>query len=298
MKILISKLPASGWWSSGIPKYQDNPAMREGAKPNHNKLVAERERLISILKKENQTILEIDFPTKLDQKNPKHDFIFVRDQFISNQSDLVLILRSGERLRRIENIVMGDILNKFNYNIINMPDVPGLRADGGEFYFCVKENILFSGIQRNTLSGINYVVETFKIDELLILDGKGYHLDTFFTPVLDSQNLLCATIVCDEILTSKSRKDLYEFSKKRNLPIFKVPLKDSIDNHQYENAKFLEEKNSAFICNENNLENNLKELIYKIVKEPKLITKMKKNISRISLSDNQNIILENILSND
>ena len=228
MKILISKLPESGWWSSGIPKYQDNPAMREGARPNHNKLVAERERLISILKKENQTIIEIDFPTKLDQKNPKHDFIFVRDQFISNQSDLVLILRSGERLRRIENIVMGDILNKFNYNIINMPDVPGLRADGGEFYFCLEENILFSGIQRNTLSGINYVVETLKIDELLILDGKGYHLDTFFTPVLNSQNLLCATIVCDEILTSKSRNDLYEFSKKRNLPIFKVPLKDSI----------------------------------------------------------------------
>ena len=228
MKILISKLPASGWWSSGIPKYQDNPAMREGARPNHNKLVAERERLISILKKENQTIIEIDFPTKLDQKNPKHDFIFVRDQFISNQSDLVLILRSGERLRRIENIVMGDILNKFNYNIINMPDVPGLRADGGEFYFCIKDNILFSGIQRNTLSGINYVVETLKIDELLILDGKGYHLDTFFTPVLNSQNLLCATVVCDEILTNKSKRDLYEFSKRRNLPIFKVPLKDSI----------------------------------------------------------------------
>ena len=109
-----------------------------------------------------------------------------------------------------------------------MPDIPGLRADGGEFYFCAKENILFSGIQRNTLSGINYVIETLKIDELLILDGKGYHLDTFFTPVLNSQNLLCATIVCDEILTSKSRNDLYEFSKKRNLPIFKVPLKDSI----------------------------------------------------------------------
>ena len=228
MKILISKLPASGWWRSGIPKYQDNPAMREGERPNHNKLVAERDKLISILKRENQTIIEIDFPTKLDQKNPKHDFIFVRDQFISNQRDLVLILRSGERLRRIENIVMGNILNKFNYNIINMPDIPGLRADGGEFYFCAKENILFSGIQRNTLSGINYVVETLKIDELLILDGKGYHLDTFFTPVLNSQNLLCATIVCDEILTYKSKRDLYEFSKKRNLPIFKVPLKDSI----------------------------------------------------------------------
>ncbi len=183
MKILISKLPASGWWSSGIPKYQDNPAMREGERPNYNKLVVEREKLISILKKENQTIIEIEFPTSLDQKNPKHDFIFVRDQFISNQRDLVLILRSGERLRRVENVVMGDILNKFNYNTITMPNKPGLRADGGEFYFCAKENILFSGIQRNTLSGINYVVEALKIDELLILDGKGYHLDTFFTPV-------------------------------------------------------------------------------------------------------------------
>ena len=228
MKILISRLPASGWWSSGIPKYQDNPAMREGERPNHNKLVVEREKLISILKKENQTIIEIDFPTSLDQENPKHDFIFVRDQFISNQRGLVLILRSGERLRRIENIVMGEILNKFNYDIINMPNSPGLRADGGEFYFCAKENILFSGIQRNTRSGINYVVKTLKIDELLILDGKGYHLDTFFTPVLNNQNLLCATIVCDELLTNKSRRDLNEFSKRRDLPIFKVPLKDSI----------------------------------------------------------------------
>ncbi len=228
MKILISKLPLSGWWNSGIPKYQDNPAMREGKKPNLDKLVTEREKLISILEKENQNIIEIDFPASLDQQNPKHDFIFVRDQFISNQRGLVLILRSGERLRRIENIVMGEILNKFNYDIINMPNSPGLRADGGEFYFCAKENILFSGIQRNTRSGINYVVKTLKIDELLILDGKGYHLDTFFTPVLNNQNLLCATIVCDELLTNKSRRDLNEFSKRRDLPIFKVPLKDSI----------------------------------------------------------------------
>ena len=102
---------------------------------------------------------------------------------------------------------------------------------------------------------------------------------------------------CDLLISRAGALSVSEVCETNNIAIF-VPLKDSIDNHQYENAKFLEEKNSAFICNENNLENNLKELIYKIVKEPKLITKMKKNISRISLSDNQNIILENILSND
>ena len=102
---------------------------------------------------------------------------------------------------------------------------------------------------------------------------------------------------CDLLISRAGALSVSEVCETNNIAIF-VPLKDSIDNHQYENAKFLEEKNSAFICNENNLENNLKELIYKIVKEPKLITKMKKNISRISLSDNQNIILENILSNE
>ena len=60
------------------------------------------------------------------------------------------------------------------------------------------------------------------------MDGKGYHLDTFFTPVLNSESILCAIIVCDEILTNKSKTDLYEFSKRRKVPIFKVPLKDSI----------------------------------------------------------------------
>ena len=102
---------------------------------------------------------------------------------------------------------------------------------------------------------------------------------------------------CDLLISRAGALSVSEVCETNNIAIF-VPLKDSIDNHQYENAKFLKEKDSAFICNENNLEKNLKELIYKIVKEPKLITKMKKNISRISLSDNQNIILENILSND
>ena len=30
MKIVLSKLPKSGWWNKGVPKYPDNPAMKEG----------------------------------------------------------------------------------------------------------------------------------------------------------------------------------------------------------------------------------------------------------------------------
>ena len=42
MKIVISKLPKSGWWQNGIPKYDDKPAMVEGAIPDLN--VVEKER--------------------------------------------------------------------------------------------------------------------------------------------------------------------------------------------------------------------------------------------------------------
>ena len=46
MKILISKLPKSGWWNSGIPNYKDNPAMKKGVVPDFNTLNMEREHLI------------------------------------------------------------------------------------------------------------------------------------------------------------------------------------------------------------------------------------------------------------
>ncbi len=47
MNILISKLPNSGWWASGIPKYKDNPAMVEGAIPDMELLLRERQNIIS-----------------------------------------------------------------------------------------------------------------------------------------------------------------------------------------------------------------------------------------------------------
>ena len=228
MKILISKLPLSGWWNSGIPKYKDNPAMQKGLKPDLNKLETERNNLIKILKNENYDVIEIEFPKILDKKNPKHDFIFVRDQFISNQDNTIIILRSGEPLRRAENLIMKKILEKKGYHTIQMPDKKGMRADGGEFYYCTKENILFSGIQRNTRSGINYVAKNLKINKLIILNGKGYHLDTFFSPVLNKKNILCAVIACCSILTKQSKKCLYDFCNKKQIPIFDIPVQDAI----------------------------------------------------------------------
>ena len=145
MQILISRLPLSGWWQDGIPKYDDNPAMVEGAIPDLNILNKERTTLISIIKENGHKVIEIDFPVELDDQNPKHDFVFIRDSFISDQNGTAIILRAGEISRRIENRVIKDSLKSLGMKIKEIPDQPGIRADGGEFYYCAKDKILFCG---------------------------------------------------------------------------------------------------------------------------------------------------------
>ena len=69
MKIVLSKLPESGWWKSGIPQYKDNPAMKKGQIPINSLLIKERDALIKAIQKEGHEIIELDFPKQLDSKN-------------------------------------------------------------------------------------------------------------------------------------------------------------------------------------------------------------------------------------
>ncbi len=228
MRILISSLPKSGWWHSGIPKYPDNPAMKEGAIPNKSVIEIERQTLIDIIKHEGHEIVEITFPETLDARDLKHDFVFVRDQFITDQKGKAIILRAGEPSRRIENIEMDRLLSQMDLEIHHIPDVPGVRADGGEFYYCAADNVLFSGMQRNTQPGIDAVADIMDVNELVILNGSGYHLDTFFTPVLGADGKICSLIICKSILTEPSLKDLNDYVSSANIPVFDIPIQDAI----------------------------------------------------------------------
>ena len=228
MKIVLSKLPTSGWWTNGIPKYEDNPAMIEGAIPDIELLNKERKNLITSVINTGIEIVELDFPTELDQNEPKHDFVFIRDPFISDQNGLVIILRAGEPQRRIENKLVKKCLESLDLKIIEMPNKTGMRADGGEFYFCKKNSVLFSGIKRNTTAGAEFVAERLNINELVILEGQGFHLDTFFTPVLNSSGYICSLVACTAVMTTESKSALYKFSDNLDIPIFEIPPDDAI----------------------------------------------------------------------
>lgn len=228
MRILLSKLPPSGWWQKGVPKYDDNPAMIRGSIPDLNILESERSQLISIIKDAGHEVFELDFPQVLDRDNPKHDFIFIRDPFISDQNGTAIILRAGEPSRRLENEIIKSSLETLEMNILQMPDRRGLRADGGEFYYCAKEKILFSGLQRNTINGADYVAGALNVEEMVLLQGEGFHLDTFFTPCINNKGEIAALIICNKLLSDNSKKHLYQFADNRGIHVFDIPKKDAI----------------------------------------------------------------------
>ena len=54
-------------------------------------------------------VVEIDFPYFLDKKNNEqrqHDFVFVRDLFVSNQNGKMIISKFSEKARQDESDIM------------------------------------------------------------------------------------------------------------------------------------------------------------------------------------------------
>ena len=228
MKIAISSLPKKPWWSDGIIGYKDNPFMKNGTVPNQNLLIKERLNLITTLKKNKIEVIEFPFPKILEESKFGHDYVFMRDSFISDLNGNVLMLKFAEKKREAETEIVANELEKLNFNLKELPTEKNILAEGGEFYFCPKDKLLFSGINRNTIAGAEYVASFLNANELILIDTPSFHLDTVFTTVFDKQGVLSAMIVCEELITKDSFKNLEKISIKLNVNIITIPAKDSI----------------------------------------------------------------------
>ena len=228
MKVAISALPKKSWWSDGIISYDDNPFMKNGVIPNQNILMKERINLIKKLKSNGIKIIEFPFPKDLEETKYGHDYVFLRDTFISDMKGNALILKFAEKKRDAETKIIADHLEKLNFNIVELPPKKNIFAEGGEFYFCPKDSLLFSGVNRNTIAGAEHVASFLNVDELVIVDAHAFHLDTVFTTVLDEKGALAAFIICKDLITADSFKNIKKISQKLNVEIIDISMEDSI----------------------------------------------------------------------
>ena len=228
MKIAISKLPNNPWWGTGVISYKDNPVMRDRVIPDQDLLIRERLNLINTMKNNKLDVVEFSFPKELENNKYGHDYVFIRDTFISDLNGNALLLKFSQKNRNAESQMISGYLEKLDFNIKELPNKKNMFAEGGEFYYCPKENLLFSGVTRNSISGAEEVASFLKVNELIIVKTKAFHLDTVFTTVFDHDGSLCAVIVCKKLISKNSMERLDEFASSTNIKIFNIPSHDAI----------------------------------------------------------------------
>jgi len=231
MKLLISKLPKHDWWGHGTPIYENNPAMKEGVVPNQELVKIEMFMMSKLFSQLPVEVIEIDFPYFLDQQKieqRQHDFVFVRDLFVSDQTGNVIISKFKEKARQVEADIMQVMLNSMGYKTIRIPENSTATAEGGEFYYCPGDGVLFSGACRNNVEGAEWVAQEFNVEELVIMKSNAFHLDTLFTPVINKDNKLVAVIGCTTLMEKESVDNLRQFAKRKNIELVEVPPEDAI----------------------------------------------------------------------
>ena len=202
-----------------------------GVRPNQVLVQKEWKTLSQMLTETSLALDVIPFPSKLDGMNSKkwkHDFVFVRDLYVGNQRGDVVIARFREKERQAEVKIIEEWLMDQDVKVHTLPNDNNYFIEGGEFYYCSNENILFAGESRNSRKGNEKTAELLDVEDLVILRSDSFHLDTLCTPVFNSDNQLCLLIACTALLEKESVDQLNKMTRNRNIPILEIPPEESI----------------------------------------------------------------------
>ena len=109
----------------------------------------------------------------------------------------------------------------------------------------------------------------------------------------DLNKLLIKTDLC---ITRGGASSLAELSLLK-VPFISIPLSSSMDNHQYENAKFYEAQNSCWIINQKDFEKQKFEiLLSQIITNKEEYLLKKKNLENLNFQNTWINVNQNLLS--
>ena len=221
--ISVSSLPKNGWWSNGIVAYHDNDMMSNGAIPNQELLKKEHKNLIEILQKHSLDTIIIPFKSELET-NKKYDFVFMRDHFLCNANKDIVIcnMKLSERMNEGEYVI--STLKDLQYKVSFLDD--NCIAEGGEFFFLPKENILLAGQCRNNLRGAEQMAEKLKVSNLHIINSSGYHLDTSISPIFNDEYDCIGLICAREVFSDNEINNLRSICRSNQWELIEIEHQD------------------------------------------------------------------------
>ena len=221
--IAVSSLPKNGWWNNGIVAYHDNDMMSNGAIPNQELLKKEHKHLIKILHKNSLNTMIIPFKPELEV-NKKYDFVFMRDHFLCNANKDIVIcnMKLSERMNEGEYVI--STLKDLQYNVSFLDD--NCIAEGGEFFFLPKENVLLAGQCRNNLRGAEQMAEKLKVSNLHIINSGGYHLDTSISPIFNNEYDCIGLICAREVFSNDEINNLRSICRSNQWELIEIEHQD------------------------------------------------------------------------
>jgi len=223
IKISISSLPQNGWWNNGIVAYHDNDMMSNGAIPNQDLLKKEHDNLTAVLQKYSLDTIIIPFGKEIEI-NKKYDFVFMRDHFLCNTNKEIVMcnMKLSERMNEGKYVI--STLNDLQYKVSFLGE--NCIAEGGEFFFLPKENILLAGQGRNNLMGAEQMAEKLKISNLHIIHSSGYHLDTSISPIFNNEYDCIGLICAKEVFSDNEINNLRSICRSNQWELIEIENQD------------------------------------------------------------------------
>ena len=110
------------------------------------------------------------------------------------------------------------------------------------------------------------------------------------------KNFIKKIAECDVCITRAGATTLAELSI-LNIPFIAVPLPNSKDNHQIENANFYLKKNCCWILEQNIFDERIEQLLTEIIQNKSNYNKKKENLSNLNCQNNWINVNQKILDN-
>lgn len=202
------------WW---VLWYWDNPWMISWIKPNIDSLNQQFNSLLDTLHQIKDTnTFTVPFP----ENEWLDDFLFVRDSFISNQKDKIILSNFKYPERQKESSRMSEYLEwvLISHQIDRVIIKPTIDYcfEWWEFRYIPEQNLLICWKSRNTLAWIKFVQHEFNVpdENTIILEWKWYHLDTYFSIVTNDEWWLILGILADNMISENDKSKLITFLKK------------------------------------------------------------------------------------